>query len=210
MYHDNAFLKDTFDLAGLDILQRVAKHMSVYVERLWEYSQLLQRTSPDGTSRALAASSSSKHIIGQSSAMRRLLAQADKVAASEASILLLGETGVGKELLATRIHDMSPRAVGPFVVVDVTSIPESLMESELFGHEKGAFTGADRQKPGRLELANGGTVFLDEGRGDSLVHASQVPKGSTGKKPLPGLAEPKALTRIFVWWPPPTVTWKRR
>ena len=162
LYHDNAYLQDSFELVDVGILRRVAKHMSVYVERLWEYSQLLQRTSPDGTRRALAATSSSNHIIGQSPALRRLLAQADKVAASEASILLLGETGVGKELLARRIHEMSTRAAGPFVVVDVTSIAESLMESELFGHEKGAFTGADRQKPGRLELADGGTVFLDE------------------------------------------------
>jgi transcriptional regulator with GAF, ATPase, and Fis domain len=162
LYHDNAYLQDTFDLVDAGILQRVTKHMSVYVERLWEYSRLLQRTSPDGTGRALAAISRSKHIIGQSPAMRTLLAQTDKVAASEASILLLGETGVGKELLARRIHEISPRAAGPFVVVDVTSISESLMESELFGHEKGAFTGADRQKPGRLELADGGTVFLDE------------------------------------------------
>jgi transcriptional regulator with GAF, ATPase, and Fis domain len=84
------------------------------------------------------------------------------VADSGASVLISGETGVGKELLARRIHQMSSRAQGPFIVVDISTIPEGLVESELFGHEKGAFTGADRRKPGRIELAHRGTLFIDE------------------------------------------------
>ena len=162
LYHDNQCLRDSFELADEKILRRAAKQMSVYVERLWEYSQLMRKSAPNGAVANGTASSPSPAIIGRSPAVVRLLAQTDKVAASEATVLLLGETGVGKELVARRIHEMSPRASGPFVVVDVTAIPETLVESELFGHEKGAFTGADRRKPGRLELAEGGTVFLDE------------------------------------------------
>src|SRR5688572_12548771 len=85
-----------------------------------------------------------------------------KVAAADISVLLLGETGVGKEVLAHRLHQLSPRANQPFVGIDCAGLPEALIESELFGHEKGAFTGATRQKPGLFETANGGTLFLDE------------------------------------------------
>jgi transcriptional regulator with GAF, ATPase, and Fis domain len=94
--------------------------------------------------------------------MEALLGQVDQVAPTESTILVLGETGTGKELLAKRIHASSLRAAGPFMVVDAATIPENLLESELFGHERGAFTGADRQKIGRIELAHQGTLFLDE------------------------------------------------
>ena len=162
LYHDNCFLQDSFDPADIEILDRVSKRMSAYVERLWEYSRLMQANDTKGRDKAIASKAPSGEIIGRSPVMKQLLAQTDKVAGSEASVLLLGETGVGKELMARRIHEVSARAAGPFVVVDVTAIPEGLVESELFGHEKGAFTGAERQKPGRLELADGGTAFLDE------------------------------------------------
>jgi transcriptional regulator with PAS, ATPase and Fis domain len=94
--------------------------------------------------------------------MEALLALADQAASSEATVLLTGETGVGKELLARRIHETSGRKNCPFIVVNLASTPETLVESELFGHEKGAFTGADRRKPGRIELAHTGTLFIDE------------------------------------------------
>jgi transcriptional regulator with PAS, ATPase and Fis domain len=95
--------------------------------------------------------------------MQRLLAMVDKVAPSEStSVLLLGETGVGKEVIARTIHWRSPQAEGPFVDVNCSSIPNELLESELFGHEKGSFTSADRTKKGLFEIAHGGTLFLDE------------------------------------------------
>jgi transcriptional regulator with GAF, ATPase, and Fis domain len=94
--------------------------------------------------------------------MTALLAQADQAAGTDATMLITGETGVGKELLARRVHDTSKRKTGPFVVVDLAAVPEPLVESELFGHEKGSFTGADRQKAGRVELAHTGTLFIDE------------------------------------------------
>ena len=100
--------------------------------------------------------------VVHSPAMHQALCLARQAAASESSILLLGETGTGKELVADYIHKHSPRACGPLVKVNCAALPEQLAESELFGHEKGAFTGADRRRLGRFELAQGGTVLLDE------------------------------------------------
>jgi len=101
-------------------------------------------------------------IIGNSDAIREVLDMAGRVAASDATVLITGERGTGKELLAKGIHFNSSRAEGPFVAVNCAAIPEMLIESELFGHVKGAFTGADRDKEGKFELADGGTILLDE------------------------------------------------
>jgi transcriptional regulator with GAF, ATPase, and Fis domain len=101
-------------------------------------------------------------ILGRSAALREALTRAAQVAPTEATVLLTGESGTGKELVARAIHYASPRADGPFLAVNCAALPDTLLESELFGHERGAFTGADRQKPGRFELAAGGTLFLDE------------------------------------------------
>ena len=101
-------------------------------------------------------------VIGASVAMRELFAQLESVAKSDCSLLLEGETGVGKELVAESVHRESMRAAGPFVVVDCAALVGELVESELFGHVRGAFTGADRERRGLLEAAHGGTLFLDE------------------------------------------------
>ena len=101
-------------------------------------------------------------MIGNSSQMRRLYELIQKVAPSKASVLITGETGVGKELVAREIHNSSPRNNKEMIVVNCSALSESLLESELFGHEKGAFTGADYLKKGRFELAHGSTIFLDE------------------------------------------------
>ncbi len=101
-------------------------------------------------------------LIGRSEPMRRVLDQVRKVAATDATVLVLGESGTGKELVARAIHDGSPRRARPFVSISCAAIPEGLLESELFGHERGAFTGAIRRKLGRFELAHEGTLFLDE------------------------------------------------
>jgi len=101
-------------------------------------------------------------LLGHSPAMQTALERIRAVADSEASVLLLGESGTGKELAARAIHESSPRRGKPFVPVNCTAIPEPLLESELFGHEKGAFTGADRRRRGLFAEANGGTLFLDE------------------------------------------------
>jgi transcriptional regulator with GAF, ATPase, and Fis domain len=101
-------------------------------------------------------------IIGRSPALREALSRAAKVAPTETTVLVTGESGTGKEIVARAIHQASARADGPFLAVNCAALPEALLESELFGHERGAFTGADRQKPGRFELAAGGSLFLDE------------------------------------------------
>ena len=101
-------------------------------------------------------------IVGQSAALRHLLQLVEMVAASDATVLLLGETGTGKELIAQAIHERSRRQKQPFVTLNCAAIPSSLFESELFGHERGAFTGAQMQRAGRLELADRGTLLLDE------------------------------------------------
>ena len=101
-------------------------------------------------------------LIGRSPAFQRMLEMIARVAPSDASVLLQGESGTGKELLATAVHEASRRAEGPFVVVDCSGLPETLFESEVFGHERGAFTGATARKPGLVEAASGGTLFLDE------------------------------------------------
>jgi len=102
------------------------------------------------------------NIIGRSPAMREIFAAIDRVAPTRATVLLAGESGVGKDLIARAIHFHSPRCERPFVKINCSAIPENLMESELFGYEKGAFTGANTAKPGKFEQADTGTVFLDE------------------------------------------------
>jgi DNA-binding NtrC family response regulator len=101
-------------------------------------------------------------IIGKSAAMQQVFKNIVKVAKSQATVLIRGESGTGKELVARAIHYNSPRANGPMVEISCAAFPETLLESELFGYEKGAFTGANSRKKGRFEIANGGTIFLDE------------------------------------------------
>ncbi len=101
-------------------------------------------------------------VAGASEAMREIVSEAKKAAASKATVLLLGESGTGKELFARSIHDWSERRLKPFIAINCAGLAKDLLESELFGHEKGAFTGAHQLKKGKLEIAHGGTVFLDE------------------------------------------------
>jgi DNA-binding NtrC family response regulator len=117
---------------------------------------------PDGAPRGIWVRGPYNHVVGNSPAMREVYSLLEKAAPSEATVLITGETGTGKGLLARTIHANSPRAAQPFTVVDCTTLPTTLVESELFGHERGAFTGAERRNPGRIEAAQGGTLFLDE------------------------------------------------
>src|SRR5574339_768194 len=102
------------------------------------------------------------HLIGSSHPMLELRQEIERIARSDAKVLITGESGVGKELVARAIHASSPRAERAFIAVNCAGLPETLLESELFGHVKGSFTGAYRDKPGKLETADEGTIFLDE------------------------------------------------
>ncbi|MCC2641492.1 MAG: Sigma-54 dependent response regulator [Nitrospira sp.] len=113
-------------------------------------------------------------VIGESSAMRSVFGLIEKVAPTHSNVLIYGESGTGKELVAHAIHEASLRATRPFIPVDCVSLPDTLLESELFGHEKGAFTGAHVSKPGLFEIAAGGTVFLDEVSGMSQTLQSRL------------------------------------
>ena len=110
----------------------------------------------------LAGAGQVSNIIGNGAAMQAVFQQIRQVATTEATVLIQGESGTGKELIARALHDLSDRSSGPFIAVNLGAMPENLLESELFGHEKGSFSGASRQKPGCFEQAAGGTLFLDE------------------------------------------------
>jgi two-component system, NtrC family, response regulator HydG len=140
----------------------VAVESASLYRRLDRETEILKRSQEDHT----------RPLIAGSAAMRRVLSQAERAAGGRSTVLLIGETGTGKEQIARLIHAASPRAAKPFVALNCGAIPEGLLESELFGHEKGAFTGADRRRIGRFELADGGTLFLDEI--GELLPAAQV------------------------------------
>ena len=125
-------------------------------------TELMVRVEPKGAVVPPSTSDQFGSAVGRSLAMRRVFGLLERAALGTATILLLGETGTGKDVLARSIHQVSPRARGPFEVLDCSAIAGSLIESELFGHEKGAFTGAIDSRPGVFERAHGGTVFLDE------------------------------------------------
>ena len=116
----------------------------------------------DALRRKLVTEGQFGQMIGRTAEMRRTFEMAERVAATDSTVLILGESGTGKDLLAQEIHARSPRAQRPFVAVNCAALPETLIESELFGYERGAFTGAAQQKKGKFELASGGTLFLDE------------------------------------------------
>jgi DNA-binding NtrC family response regulator len=133
-------------------------------EAVIEIGRTKIRVEPLGetVSEPLSPSERYGRVLGQSSAMRRIFAMLPGLAASQGTLLVEGETGTGKGLLAEAIHEAGPRAGGPFVVLDCASIPPTLVESELFGHMKGSFTGAHADRPGAFEQASGGTIFMDE------------------------------------------------
>ncbi len=157
VYLDTKEFLRSFDEEDLSLLMNIARQAGVAIDN----ARLYTRTREEAT-RLRKHLEEEFSVIGDSPEMLSLLAKVRKVAASGSTVLLIGETGTGKELLARMIHHESARRAKPFVPVDSTAISETLLESELFGHERGAFTGADRLKPGKFEIANGGTIFLDE------------------------------------------------
>jgi formate hydrogenlyase transcriptional activator len=156
-----------FSQGDVEFLAQVANQIAIGVENALNYEQVTEaREKLTEERNYLNEQIRTEHdfeaIIGQSPALKRILKQAELVAPTGSTVLILGETGTGKEILARAIHDISPQRERTFVSVNCAAIPMGLLESELFGHEKGAFTGAIAQKIGRFELAHQGTLFLDE------------------------------------------------
>jgi DNA-binding NtrC family response regulator len=135
--------------------------------------RLIERALGDRDEGAVFHAPGAPAIVGRHPRLRGAVRLLERVAVTESTVLLTGESGTGKELFARAVHALSPRRSGPFVALNCAAIPEALLENELFGHEKGAFTGADRRQPGRFEAAEGGTLFLDE--------IGELPLGVQGK-----------------------------
>ncbi len=133
--------------------------LKVCIDRALEKKETLREVQ---TLRRRLKQLGSSEFIGGSAPMRRVFELIEKVAPAKASVAITGESGTGKEMVARAVHNLSPRREKPFIAVNCASIPATLMESEIFGHERGAFTGADQRRPGVFELAHGGTLFLDE------------------------------------------------
>ena len=158
---------DAFSPSDVELLQQVAGQVAIAVENALAFQEidaLKDKLAEEKLylEEEIRSEFNFEEIIGESPALKRALAQVEMVAAAGTAVLILGETGTGKELFARAIHDFSPRRERTFVKINCAAIPAGLLESELFGHERGAFTGAVAQKIGRFELADKGTLFLDE------------------------------------------------
>jgi formate hydrogenlyase transcriptional activator len=158
---------DAFAESDVELLNQVAQQIAIAVENGLAFQQIAELKEKLNTEKLyledeIRTERNFEEIIGQSSALKQVLSQVEIVAPTDSTVLIQGETGTGKELIARAIHYLSSRRARTFVKLNCAAIPTGLLESELFGHEKGAFTGAIAQKIGRFELANGGTLFLDE------------------------------------------------
>jgi formate hydrogenlyase transcriptional activator len=160
--HDQPFSQDEFEFLG-----QVANQVGIAVENALAYGQIAELKDRLAEEKLyledeIRTELNFDEIVGHSDALRRVLSAIETVAPTDSTVLIYGETGTGKELIARAVHDLSVRKSGAFVKLNCAAIPSGLLESEMFGHERGAFTGAISQRVGRFELANRGTIFLDE------------------------------------------------
>ncbi|HSY66610.1 MAG TPA: sigma 54-interacting transcriptional regulator [Terriglobales bacterium] len=158
---------DAFSQADIEFLSQVANQVALAVENALAFREIRDLKEQLSKEKLyledeIRAEMNFAQIIGNSASLRKSLKRVETVAPTDSTVLIYGETGTGKELIARAIHDLSPRRSKPFVKLNCAAIPTGLLESELFGHEKGAFTGAVAQRIGRFEVADGGTIFLDE------------------------------------------------
>jgi formate hydrogenlyase transcriptional activator len=158
---------DAFSQTDIEFLSQVANQIALAVENALAFREIRELKEQLSKEKLyledeIRAEMNFAQIIGSSPSLRKVLKRVETVAPTDSTVLIYGETGTGKELFARAIHDLSPRRSKPFVKLNCAAIPTGLLESELFGHEKGAFTGAIAQRIGRFEVADGGTIFLDE------------------------------------------------
>jgi len=161
-FDENGFGEDE-----IEFLTQVAGQVAIVIDNSLAYrhiAQLSEKLTPENIyfDEELPSETNFEEIVGRSAALRSLLRQVETVAPTGSTVLIYGETGTGKELIARALHSLSARSSGPFVKLNCAAIPTGLLESELFGHERGAFTSAIAQRIGRFEMANRGTIFLDE------------------------------------------------
>ena len=161
VYKEGFGVQSENDLRFLTVVSGLIAETVQRIQRVNEEKEALRQENSK-LRRELSAKNRIEEIIGNSSRMQEVFDMVHRVADSNATVLLRGESGTGKTLVAKALHHNSSRSAGPFIVVNCSALPETLLESELFGHEKGAFTGATESKKGRFELAEGGTLFLDE------------------------------------------------
>jgi len=162
-----ALAADAFQPDDIGLLAQVASQIAIAVENALAYREIAELKNKLTEEKLyleeeIRTDHNFEEVVGESTALKRALSQAETVAPTDSTVLVLGETGTGKEVIARAIHDLSRRREGTFVKINCAAIPTGLLESELFGHEKGAFTGAIAQKIGRFELAHRGSLFLDE------------------------------------------------
>jgi formate hydrogenlyase transcriptional activator len=162
-----ALAENSFQQEDVDLLAQVANQIAIAVENALAYREIAELKNKLAEEKLyleeeIRTEHNFEEVIGESVALKRALSQVETVAPTDSTVLVLGETGTGKEVIARAIHNLSRRRDGTFVKINCAAIPTGLLESELFGHEKGAFTGAIAQKIGRFELAHQGTLFLDE------------------------------------------------
>ncbi len=167
LYLDNRVGVEAFPDSHLPYVRLLCNQIAIGLSNINIYNKIREmkdRFEEEATfyKREMGIANPLETIIGQSEAMKTVLGQIRQVAPTDSSVLIVGETGVGKELVAKAIHNLSSRKSGPFIPVNLAALPHELVASELFGHEKGAFTGANERYKGRFELAHGGTIFLDE------------------------------------------------
>jgi two-component system response regulator PilR (NtrC family) len=153
---------DAVNLGAFSYMQKHCKNDEIKMVVRNAMALRMAKTENMQLKKELKSKSRPKNIIGQSARMRSVYKMVDKIAATTATVLINGESGTGKELIAQSIHQRSDRADGPFVAINCGAIPETLLESQLFGHVKGSYTGADRNHDGFCRQAEGGTIFLDE------------------------------------------------
>ena len=209
-----AFDPDTFSEAQLPLLKQVAGQIAIAVSNALSYKRIEELNAQLAHERVylqdeIRSEQLFEDIVGHSDALRRVLAEIETVAPTDSTVLILGETGSGKELIARAIHALSARRDQAFVKLNCAAIPTGLLESELFGHERGAFTGAISQRIGRFELASRGTVFLDEvGEVPLELQPKLLARAAGARVRAPGQLT-HAAHRRPARSPPPIATWSR-
>jgi formate hydrogenlyase transcriptional activator len=196
-------LGDAFNEQDLIFLGQVASQIAMAVENALEFGQITQAKERLAERKLyleheIRVVQNLEQIIGNAPRLKAVLDSIRIVAPADSTVLIQGETGTGKELIARAIHNLSPRKGGAFVKVNCAAIPLGLLESELFGHERGAFTGAIAQKIGRFELAHKGTLFLDE-IGDIPLELQPSFCGFYRNRSLSGWVVPAPSESMFAW-----------